>query len=58
MDDWKAATRRGDIDAMIRLLEQIEISQPQVVVYAILANPEPYGFTDHEFAWRKHQENK
>lgn len=44
MDEWAAAARRRDRDMMIRLLEQVKVSEPHFTVDTVLAHPEAYGF--------------
>ncbi len=41
---WDEAAHRRDRDVMVRLLEQIEISEPEGIVDTILANPRKFGF--------------
>jgi hypothetical protein len=42
MPKWDDACRRRDRDAMIALLEKVEISQAASTVQTILANPDVY----------------
>lgn len=43
IDQWDEAARRRDRDAMIRLLEQVEVPDPHLTVDAVLLNPQKYG---------------
>lgn len=36
LDDWQAAVRRRDRDAMIRLLVQVDVCDPQFTVDVVL----------------------
>jgi hypothetical protein len=42
--DWDDAVRRRDRDAMIRLLEQVEVPEPHVTADAVLSDPKTYRF--------------
>jgi hypothetical protein len=44
VDRWDAAVRRRDRAAMIALLTQVEVVDPDEIVDAVLANPHTYGF--------------
>lgn len=44
LDKWAAAVRRRDRNKMIALLEQVEVTEPQLTVDTVLANPRAYGF--------------
>lgn len=44
MDQWSEAARRRDRDAMIRLLEQVKVSEAHLTVDTVLSDPQKYGF--------------
>jgi len=44
LDQWDAAVRQRDRDAMIELLQQAEVPEPHLTVDTVLANPKMYGF--------------
>jgi len=44
IDRWDEAARRRDRDAMIALLEQVEVSDPHLIADAVLAAPQKFGF--------------
>jgi hypothetical protein len=44
LEAWDEAVRMRDRAAMISVLEQVEVSQPEFSVDAVLANPAKYGF--------------
>lgn len=39
IDQWDAAVRQRDRQAMIALLEQVEVTDPPFTVDTVLANP-------------------
>lgn len=43
IDQWEEAARRRDRDAMVRMLEQVEVAEPHLTVDAVLADPQKYG---------------
>ncbi len=44
IDRRDEAARLQDRETMIALLEQIEVSAPQLIADAVLADPKKYGF--------------
>ena len=44
LERWDQAVERRDRDAMIRLMEQADVENPDWTVDAILANPSRYSF--------------
>ena len=44
IDRWDEAVRRRDRDAMIALLERVEVREPHLTVDAVLADPRKFGF--------------
>ena len=44
VDRWDAAVKRRDRAAMLAILEQVEVAQPEVTVDAVLASPWKFGF--------------
>jgi hypothetical protein len=44
MDQWDAAARAHDRDAMFKILKQVEIIDPAPIVDAVLTDPEKFGF--------------
>ena len=44
LDQWDAAVRGRHREAMIRILEEVEVSQPGRTADAVLADPKKYGF--------------
>lgn len=44
LNKWKAAVRRRDRQEMIALLEQVEVTDPQLTVDTVLTDPQAYGF--------------
>lgn len=44
MDQWDAAARAHDREAMFKILKQVEIIDPAPIVDAVLTDPEKFGF--------------
>lgn len=44
LDRWDNAVRARDRDAMIRIMREVEVDQPESTVDAVLAQPAKYGF--------------
>ncbi|WP_338426008.1 hypothetical protein [Sphingopyxis kveilinensis] len=44
IDRWDEAVRQRDRKMMMALLEQVEVSDPHLIVDAVLTVPKNYGF--------------
>jgi hypothetical protein len=44
IDQWDEAARQRDREAMITLLEQVEVPEPHLIADAVLADPKKFGF--------------
>ena len=44
IDLWDEAARQRDREAMIALLEQVEVPAPHLIADAVLADPKKFGF--------------